>query len=182
MPFFELKDSFSLKSQQYLLKTTADLENQTIDFIYFRHGEVIFSDMRSFDRSLNEQQIKRLASNYHNHFKTEIAKLFQLIQNLRQHKLNDQALDFLALQFMKYGMNLEAIAFVTPFLNKNGAFSHVRFTLGKAYLAVENFETAREQFQHILSTQDSFADAHFYLGLCEYNREDCIAAFSAFTK
>ncbi|MFQ5628025.1 MAG: hypothetical protein ACE5I1_04625, partial [bacterium] len=115
MPFFEIKDRFSLKSQQYLLQTTVEYEKQAIKFAYFRHGEVIYSSIRPFESSLEEEQIKQRATSFHNHFKKELAKLFQLVQKLRQHKLQDEALDLLARMFMKYGMNLEAIAFVTPF-------------------------------------------------------------------
>ena len=107
MPFFEIKDSFSLNSQQYLLKTTADNEKQTIKFVYFRHGEVIYSAIRPFERSLNEEQIKQLASHYHGHFKQEIYRLFQLVQTLRRNELQDEALDLLERASMKCGMELE---------------------------------------------------------------------------
>ena len=182
MAFFELKDSFSLKSQQYGLTTTVEIEKKAIKFVYYRQGNAIFSTARSYRPSLRDEQIKKLASKVHEFYKREIAKLFQLASKLRQNSIHDTSMDLLARGFLKYGMDLEAITLLEPLVYRSSDFPRSQFTLGKALIAVKKFKAARRQYLNLLAGQRKYADSHFYLGLCEYNLRDCAAAFHAFAK
>lgn len=182
MALFETQDHFSLRAQHYSLSTIVDNEQHSITFAIARQGTTIFSTSKSYQQSLQEQQIKQLASNFHTFYKTEIAKLFQLVKKLREKPAPDIGLELLARGFLKYGMSLETIKLLTPHLNENHEFPRAKFILGKAFLAAKKFEAAQDVFQQLLKGQRKFADTHFYLGLCKYNLRDCAAAFQAFAK
>lgn len=182
MAFFEINDSFSLKSQKYTLRTTVVIEKSAILFLYSRDGKIIFSATRFYTAELPDPQKKQLALKIHEYYKKEIAKLFFFTKKVRQNVIQDAKVDILARGFLKYGMAHEAAALLTPLVEKYCDFSSARFTLGKALVETKNYKAARAHFVHLLKGQRKNADTCFYLGLCDYHLRNCATAVQAFTK
>ena len=182
MAFFEINDSFALQAKHYNLRTTVALEKNAILFLYMRDSKIIFSATRFYSPDVDNEQKKQLALKIHDYYKREIAKLFYYIKKMRQNAIQDARVDILARGFLKYGMAHEAIALLAPLVKRFEQFSNARFTLGKAYLELQDYQNARAHFVQLLNGQRINADTCFYIGLCDFQLRHCAGAFKAFAK
>jgi tetratricopeptide (TPR) repeat protein len=147
----------------------------------FRQGELIYTSHLAYKPTTSERRRKRLAAQYHQQHRNELAKLSQ-IHRQREQSLETERDYLLACGFLKYGMIQEAIALLEALVETGECRSVIQATLGKVYLRLQKYELAGASFQQALAAHSNYADLHFYFGLCEYHLQHCAAAVCEFER
>ncbi len=182
MEHLSLNDRFSFKSQDYLLKTTDDVEAREIVLRLFCKGEVVYTTSVYCNGVLSDNDRRQLAAQHHQRHKEELAKLCHLQNHAGQSDAEASMRYLLASGFLKYGMVQEAIDNLNHLLENNQRNPLVHAKLGKAYLKVQKYSAAVEQFRQALALNDNYADVHFFYGLGEYHLRRCEPAARAFSR
>jgi tetratricopeptide (TPR) repeat protein len=180
MDFVSVDDRFTLDSHDYLLKTTDDAHNNRISLMFFRHGEVIYSSRQYYDAGLPKVKRRHLVFDYHQRHKDELAKLFLLHRHRLENSCNGDASYLVACGFLKYGMLSEAIINLEHLVESDKATPLVHAALGNAYLRSSQHARALEHLRKALDIKRSYADFHFYCGICEYHLRHLEAAVESF--
>ena len=105
---------------------------------------------------------------------------FKLVQDDIFYQGQDDAVINLGLSYFGKGDYQQALTVLRGAIGRNGRDPRTRLHLGRVYFALDRTELAIEEYQKALQLNNSYASAHYHMGLAQVKVKDSEAARGAF--